>query len=293
MTLDLPQSKKRKWKGGRAVETTNREKEKQEDVAEEGVEARLNSAVCENSFSFFGWRQLGPRGQGRNLESSQRTCYLILDFGPKLPALSAPAVTTQRRRKSFRILPIHYLGGGGEGEAAKPFSGRGRTNNAIPVLHAAAADMQCKSLQLSLWEEEKGAFPALHHLGHGQQHRRLCRRRHEVAWDIHLPSLFLFHATSSSQTAVMLAHAQCNYVCVTWQCALILDGRRKVQREECTFMPPITFAECGQSVCERERKRRMNAGARFQPITSQITWREAPLESSKSYRAWTAEHVRC
>ena len=38
MTLDLPQSKKRKWKGGRAVETTNREKEKQEDVAEEGVD---------------------------------------------------------------------------------------------------------------------------------------------------------------------------------------------------------------------------------------------------------------
>ena len=63
------------------VETTNREKEKQEDVAEEGVE------------------------EGRG------------------------------------------------GEAAKPFSGRRRTNNAIPVLHAAAADMQCKSLQLSLWEE--------------------------------------------------------------------------------------------------------------------------------------------
>ena len=52
----------------------------------------------------WGGFQLGQRGQaalGRNLESSNKSVDLILDFGT---ALSAPAVTTQRRRKSFHIL---------------------------------------------------------------------------------------------------------------------------------------------------------------------------------------------
>ena len=74
-------------------------------ASNEHISFRALLICCVRPEVAFSWGREGRQLWAKIRNKVNKSVDLILDFGPKLPALSAPAVTTQRRRKRLRTLP--------------------------------------------------------------------------------------------------------------------------------------------------------------------------------------------